>query len=179
MGGRCGTASQTRSAYDGGSGRLAAGKVWGFTPPYGYDYDKETESWVINEDEAQWARRVWQWFGEDVSIRQIRQRLIAAGVKQKGKKPRRHVWSFSSIRKILDRDEYYTEDVIVKWDGMDYKIAVPPIIDRAIYQAVKDRLARYKSYPAGNKKQYFLAAGLVYCQLAASYGACRLQERNG
>lgn len=162
------------------AGRLAAGKAWGFTPPYGYDYDKATESWVINEDEAQWARRVWQWFGEDVSIRQIRQRLITAGVKQKGKKPRRHVWSFSSIRKILDRDEYYTEEVIVKWDGIEYKIAVPPVIDRAIYQAVKDRLARYKSYPAGNKKQYFLAAGLVYCQACGLRMALVVyKKRNG
>ena len=52
----------------------------------------------------------------------------------------------------------------MKWDGVEYKIAVPKIIDQVTYQAVKDRLARYKAYPAGNYKQYALAAGLVYCQ---------------
>jgi hypothetical protein len=40
---------------------------------------------------------------------------------------------------------------------------VPKIIDQATYQAVKDRRARYKAYPAGNFKQYALAGGLVYC----------------
>jgi hypothetical protein len=45
----------------------------------------------------------------------------------------------------------------------DYTIAVPKIIDQITYQAVKDRPARYKAYPAGNYREYALAGGLVYC----------------
>ncbi len=145
------------------AGRLAAGKVWGFQPPYGYDYNKAAGSWVINEAEAQWVRQVWQWFGTGESWKEIRQRLIAAAVPQKGKNSRQRVWNFSSIYGILTREEYYTGELIVKWDGVEYKIAVPTIIDQATYQAVRDRQARYKAYPAGNYKQYALAAGQVYC----------------
>lgn len=145
------------------AGRLAAGKVWGFQPPYGYDYDKKSGSWVINETEKQWVQRVWQWFGAGESWKEIRQRLIAAGVEQKGKNQRKRVWNYSSISGILAREEYYTGKYTVRWDGVDYTIAVPKLIDQATYQAVKDRRARYKAYPAGNFKQYALAGGLVYC----------------
>lgn len=145
------------------AGRLEAGKVWGNQPPYGYDYDKQTGSWVVNITEKQWVRKVWLWFGAGESWQEIRQRLITAGVKQKGKKDRKRVWNYTSISGILAREEYYTGKYTVKWDGVDYTITVPEIIDQATYQAVKDRRARYKAYPAGNYKQYALAGGLVHC----------------
>jgi DNA invertase Pin-like site-specific DNA recombinase len=147
------------------AGRLAAGKVWGFSASYGYDYDKKSGGWVINESEKSLVQQVWQWYSSGESLKQIRQRLITGGVKQKGKSSRRYVWGLSSIRDILKQDLYYTGELLITWDGIDYKVPVPSIIDQATYQAVKDRFARYKAYPAGNYKQYALAAGQVYCQV--------------
>jgi len=41
------------------------------------------------------VQQVWQWYGSGESLKQIRQRLITGGVKQKGKSSRRqHVWSY-------------------------------------------------------------------------------------
>ena len=162
------------------AGRLAAGKVWGANPPYGYDYDKEAGRWLLNEYEAGWVRLVWQWFGEGVSVGQIQERLIAAGVPQKGVSRRKHVWSFDCIRNMFRRDEYYTGQLLMTWDEVEYKITVPTIIDRASYQAVKDRLASYKAYPAGNYKQYALAAGKVFCKACGeSMRVARHQGRKG
>ncbi len=146
------------------AGRLAAGKVWGFSPPYGYDYDKASGKWIMNDDEAQYVRLVWQWFGAGVSVNEIQRRLITAGARQKGKTPRkRRAWGLSVIRNFFQHDEYFTGEVVTQWDGKEYRIAVPQIIDQAVYQAVKNRLSRYKAYPSGNYRQYSIAAGLVYC----------------
>lgn len=147
------------------AGRLAEGKAWGFNPPYGYDYDRESGRWVLNEYEAQWVRLAWQWFGSGITVKEIQARLITAGVPQKGNSRRKYVWSHECIRNMFKRDEYYTGQVAVHWDDMDYTLAVPVIIDQAIYQAVKDRLARYKAYPAGNYRQYSIAAGHVRCKV--------------
>lgn len=161
-------------------GRLAAGKIWGPNPPYGYDYDKETGRWVMNETEAQWVRLVWKWYGSGVSLREIQRRLIAGGVKQKGSRKAKHVWGASSIRNMFSRDEYYTGKVTTRWDGTDYTIEVPAIIDQPTYEAVKDRLARYQAYPAGNYKQYSIAAGQVFCQACGVHmGVVRTQARKG
>lgn len=150
--------------FMGVAGRLEKGKVWGPNAPYGYDYDPDSGRWVLNETEALWVRRVWQWFGAGVTAHEIRRRLIAAGVPQKGTAPRKHTWSLSCIRKIFTRDDYYTGKVITHFDGETYETTVPAIIDQATYQAVKDRLAHYKAYPAGNYKQYALAAGQIFCK---------------
>lgn len=162
------------------AGRLAAGKIWGSNTPYGYDYDKAGGRWVINESEAEWVRRVWQWFGSGVSMREIQSRLITGGVKQKGVSWRKHVWSYECIRNICKRDEYYTGQLCMKWDDVEYHLIVPVIIDQATYQAAKDRQARYKAYPAGNYKHYALAGGKLHCVACADrMHTVRHQGRKG
>ena len=160
------------------AGRLAAGKIWGANTPYGYDYDKVAGRWVVNEAEAEWVRLAWKWFGSGMPVSQIQERLITGGVQQKGSRPRKHVWSFDCVRNIFRRDEYYTGQLIMEWDDTEYHLVVPMIIDQATYQAAKDRLARYKGYPAGNSKQYALAAGKVYCEACGErMGTVRVQGR--
>ena len=144
--------------------RLMAGKVWYSNPPYGYDYDKQAGQLAVNESEAYWVRLIWQWYAEGASVKTIQKRLITAGAQQKGVTSRKYVWSLDSIRRILNRDGYYTGQTIIRRDGTEYFLSMPPVIDEGIYQAVKDRLARYKAYPSGNYQQYALAAGKVFCQ---------------
>jgi site-specific DNA recombinase len=153
------------------AGRLASGKasLLCSSPPYGYDYDKKNSALVINENEAAWVLQIWRWFGEGVAAYEIRRRLISEGVPQKGKKPRRYSWHVGCVKSILNRDSYYTGSHTLKWDGQNYQISIPPILDEVTYQMVKVRKASWKAYPAGNYKQYALAAGVVYC------AACRVR----
>ena len=143
------------------AGRLRKGGVWLSNPPYGYDYTEG--ELLVNDEEAEWVRLIWRWFGDGDTIPEIRQRLITGGAKQKGTAPRKYVWSPYVIRQALKHDYYHTGLFLVKWDNKKYEVPIPTIIDNATYQGVKKRLARWKQYPAGNYGNYALAAGSIYC----------------
>ena len=60
--------------------RHKAGKITLCNPPYGYTY--ADGNLYVHEIEAVWVRQIWQWFGEGVGRKGIRQRLIAARAPQ-------------------------------------------------------------------------------------------------
>jgi len=62
------------------AGRLRKGGVWLSNPPYGYDYTEG--ELLVNDEEAEWVRLIWRWFGDGDTIPEIRQRLITGGAKQ-------------------------------------------------------------------------------------------------
>ena len=158
-------------------GRLAQGKIAGGSSavPYGYNYDAEQGTYVVNEDEAEWVQQIWRWYAEGTTISEIRRRLILAGVPQKGtKKPRKYEWCDNVIRRIVRREDYYTGVFISRWAGQVFEISIPTIIEAELYHAVKERQAQWKAHPAGKSRQvndsgqpvhpvYALAPGVVYC----------------
>ncbi len=165
-------------------GRLGQGKLVGGSgsPPYGYDYHQESGTYIINEIEADWVRKIFKWYIEDVSAKEIRRRLIAAGVPQKKNCVRRYIWHTAVIRQILKREYYVTGIFISKWAGQVFEVMIPPILDAETYQAALDRKARWKAHPAGKFRQtdqngqfvhpiYTLAAGVLYC------AACKVKMR--
>jgi site-specific DNA recombinase len=120
--------------------RLMAGKVWYSNPPYGYDYDKLAGQLVVNESEAHWVRLIWQWYAEGASVKTIQKRLITAGAQQKGVTSRKYVWSLDSIRRILNRDGYYTGQTIIRRDGTEYFLCnAPQILDSVVKQLYGSR----------------------------------------
>lgn len=143
------------------AGRFEQGKAWPAILPYGLQIVKDR--YAVNEAEAECVRLVWQWFGDGVSLNDIRQRLITSGAKQRGK-PSKYVWSFRVIRAILSHNYYHTGDLPIDWNGKTYTVPVPVIVDAETAAKVKARFARYKAYPAGNLRAGTLTAGLVYCQ---------------
>ncbi len=146
--------------YMGVIGRLKEKKLWCSRPVYGYDYINGY--FVINQEEAGWVYKICQWFGEGVTIAEIRRRLINGAALQKGR-PVKYLWSPMTIRSILKRDDYGTGIFTVKWDDVIYEINVPVILPEAIYRSVKNRFAVWKAYPAGNYINHTLTGGLVRC----------------
>jgi len=78
--------------------RLRAGKA--NTGQDRYGYRRNGEKIEIVEDEAHWVRQLFRWYNERVPINEIRRRLIAAKVPQKGASPRPKIqWSRPVIQR--------------------------------------------------------------------------------
>jgi site-specific DNA recombinase len=147
-------------------GRLANGKDWNSSPPYGYF--REDGIYRVNETEAEWVQKIWTWFGNGDTAKAIRMRLIEACVPQRSwvKFP----WTIARIYQLIKRDFYHSGIITRKWgndvntgEPVIYELQLPALIDDQTYQKVKNRLADWKKYPIGNLKEKALAAGLVYC----------------
>lgn len=140
--------------------RLAAGKPWNSTAPFGYR--RVNDRYQIQPDEAACIRRIWRWYADGVSVREIRQRLIAAGASQ-GDRSRKEVWGLPRIRKLLRYETYHTGIQKVTLGMEVYELDLEPIIDERTAQNVAERRAKHKVYPTHDLKCDYLARGLVYC----------------
>ena len=149
--------------------RLRAGKANTGQDRFGYERDGDVIRLV--EEEAYWVRKIFEWYIDKVPIMEIRERLIAAGVEQKGSSRRRKVkWSRNVIQGILQSaDVYYTGVKTHTRDGEEFEIPVPPIIDGATYRAFKKRREANKTYPARNVKHDYLIGGMLYCKCPRSW----------
>lgn len=141
------------------AGRLKCGKAWKSMTPYGYA--SVDGHYVIDEAEAKWVRKIWQWFGDGVTTSEIRRRLISGGAKQRGRG--KSPWAISLLRKIVHHDYYTTGAFTVTLGGEQFTLAVPPIVDAETAARVRARIERWKAYPSGNLKTDALVAGVVYC----------------
>lgn len=151
--------------------RLRAGKA--NTGQDRYGYRREGEDIVIVDEEAQWVQQIFAWYLQRVSMKEIRERLIAAGAPQKGSSvPRKINWAISSIQSILgSAKEYATGVKTYSRAGETFIIPVEPIISEETYrQYLKVREAN-KSYPARNVKRDYLVAGLIYCPCGSRWGS--------
>ena len=140
--------------------RLKSGKALNNIPPYGYK--KVDGRYVVNPDEAQWVKSIWQWYAEGVPTREIQRRLVSAGARQRSG---RHLWATPNIRGLLRTDFYHTGKQVITWDGQPYELDIPILVDQENAERVAQRQATFKDYPAGNLKQRTLAAGRVYCKV--------------
>jgi len=141
--------------------RFESGKVWNVSPPYGYM--RSGDFFVVNDREAQWVKKIWEWYGDWEKVSEIRRRLIASGAKQK-RDNTKHTWGINAIRAILLYEPHYLGTYKITWDGATYEIPIVPIIDAETARRVSERRATCKTYPAGNLKEFALAAGVVYCK---------------
>lgn len=144
------------------AGKLAKeGGNWLSVPPYGYNRTSKGEI-VIDEVEAPWVRRMWEWYAAGLPGREIRRRLIEGGAPQR--KASKYSWSLANIYQYLRYEPYHTGIVITNWDGEQFPSEIPPIVDQNTAQAASKRRAAFKRHPSGNLKAHALASGLVYCQ---------------
>jgi site-specific DNA recombinase len=151
--------------------RLRAGKA--NTGQDRFGYQRNGEMIEIVEDEARWVRIIFEWYLEGVSILEIRQRLIDAGVQQKGSStPRKIPWSRAVIQGILEGAKDYAYGIkIQRRDGEEFEIPIPPILDPGIYQRFIQMREANKTYPAHNLKHDYLLGGLLYCGCNRKWGA--------
>jgi hypothetical protein len=74
-------------------------------PPFGYAKDDEG-NYILNEEEAKWVMRLFEWYAIEVSIREIRKRFIHGGVKQRTRTE--STSGMTILRRVLKADYYWT-----------------------------------------------------------------------
>jgi DNA invertase Pin-like site-specific DNA recombinase len=147
-------------------GRLKDKKLLGYTGILGYDV--EDGQAVINDQEAETVQFIFNqvaWGDSDypggVPIKEVRQRLIERGYKQKTSRAKTP-WARQIIYTIL-RCETYLGERTYRLNGDTYRVPVWPIIDRETFDKANERIQKRKRYPVRNAKELgFLLVGKVY-----------------
>lgn len=119
-------------------------------PYYGYDRDKN-KNLVINEQEAETVRRIFEWYEQGWSIVRIKRELEASRIPSPRGKRR---WAFSTIREILSNEKYAGASVYGKTVASEYPATKrvrneadkavksenhhPPIIDKDCFNQVQE-----------------------------------------
>ncbi|MED0676520.1 recombinase family protein [Aneurinibacillus thermoaerophilus] len=164
--------------------------------PYGYDWLES--KLVINEQEAEFVRKIYRWYVFDnLTLREIGEKLYKMGAIPKRKESPN--WSASSIRRILTSEIYigkfyYNRRKTKKVRGertetgkpkktYEYRdesdwicIEVPAIIDPSLFdmaQVQKDKNTR----KAGNVKYQYLLKGLIKCSCGRTWEATAYSGR--
>lgn len=151
--------------------RLRAGKA--NTGQDRYGYRRDGEEIVVVEEEAEWVRRIFDWYVDRVPILEIRRRLIAADAPQKGSsRPRKVEWAITSIQGVLKSAYEYAYGVKIQTRaGEAFTIPVEPLITEEVYRRYVAVREANKSYPARNVKHDYLIGGLLYCSCGRRWGS--------
>jgi site-specific DNA recombinase len=168
------------------------GELLGYNAPYGYSYipksGTENGYFVINEEEAEVVRKIFNWIGnESYTIRRVIKKLYEEEIPpQKGKK---EYWVKSVIDRLVRNRTYIgehhynkTEAVIPKKTLTDNKYKkvkrcsrkmkpkeewieckVPAIIDEALFNKVQTQLEENSKFANRNKRHDYLLNGLIKC----------------
>ena len=154
-----------------GASRLEQGKPIGGYVRYGYDYDRETDSWSINEEEAKWVRQIFEWYVSGVGVREIRRRLITAGAKQK-KGYRKRPWHESLITAIL-RNSCYFGKILTKWNGQTYATPCPPLVSQRTWQRAQNIMDKNNEWRNRHGALEYLLSGLLKCGSCGNFWHAR------
>ncbi|HWR43261.1 recombinase family protein [Sporomusa sp.] len=156
-----------------------SGKIVHNARPYGYNFDKDTSMYVINEDESKVVRMIYAMCIEQgMGARTITLELARMGVKgRKDGKP----LSINCVERILTRDMYYGQHYLfrqsVSKTGQNTReitdnpreewipIAVPAIVDYETYQKAQEQRQKNKRYAKRNTTHNYLLQGILYCSL--------------
>jgi site-specific DNA recombinase len=150
----------------------------GGLPPLGYDVDKTTKKYIINEAEAETVRKIYDMylggFGYDRIITQLNE---DGRVTKKGR-----TFGKNSLHDILVNEKYAgvyvfnrstskgangmrnthtskSEDEIIRIPG-----GVPQIIDQEIFYKVQEKMCKNRHQPGAYKaKEVYLLSGLIMC----------------
>ncbi|SMO63743.1 recombinase family protein [Melghirimyces algeriensis] len=154
---------------------------------YGYDYDKEKESFVIHDQEAEVVRLIFTLFTQPNNrvkgINGIAHYLTEQGIPTKRGA---NVWHRQVVRQILMNRAYIGEFYQNKWntEGMLgnkfkpseervqmrmrpkeewIKIPCPPIVDEAVFYHAQSLLKESRRRWAKKGKREYLLSGLIRC----------------
>lgn len=160
--------------------RMAEGALVSIPRTYGYTYDKAARDLRVDEEEAQWVRRIFAWYvggdetGERLGSLQIARKLAALGAPTaSGGK-----WHRSQVVRILHNEMYAGVFHQNRWDtangrsahhrekprGEWVAVPVPAVVDRGIWEAAQRQME--ENTTLGNRrraKNEYLLRGLVHC----------------
>ena len=140
-------------------GRAKAGKsmMWAKTS-YGYDYNKETGSMMINEYEALAVKEIFTSYLAGMSITKLRDKINE-------EYPKQPAWSYRTIRGILANPVYCG---LNKYKGQTFQGTHKPIISIVDFEQTQRELAKRQqtakelSNPRPFQAKYMLS-GLAQC----------------
>lgn len=180
--------------------KVRNGNLLGYNPAYGYDYvpvkgkglNKKNGYFVINKQEAEVVRMIFDWVGnEGVSLKEVIRRLYNLGIPPK--KQRRPNWTKGPVSRLLINETYigkhyyYKKEAIVPKNPMGssarkYKqkhtnktsrkardrsewlmVKAPRIIDDELFERAQQQLKLSSKYNPRNKVHPYLLSGLIYC----------------
>lgn len=164
--------------------KVLAGKIPLNSHIYGYTYDKDKGTYLINDDEAEVVRNIYKWllYGDDnngpMGGIKIAQKLAASGINP----PRRtdNSWAKATVYKILKNMAYtgtayfYKEkkrkigphkvEVTKRPETEWLAVPIPSIIDQKIYDSAQRKLRKNSINSRRNTKRKYLLHSLVFCE---------------
>jgi hypothetical protein len=151
--------------------RLKAGKANAGQDRYGYI--RIGDKIHLVEEEADWFRKIFEWYNEGVLLSQIRERLISGKAPQKGSSTPRHIqWARSSIQGILESAKEYAYGYKEQSrDGETYRISVEPIIDVPTYELFKTQREKNKTSSPQQIRHDYLLSGHLKCSCNLTWQA--------
>jgi site-specific DNA recombinase len=158
-------------------GKAAKGLVISNAKPFGYHFDADKSTYVINESEAEIVRMIFDFIiQEKLGTAKICKELNARGIPSPRSKKS---WITSSIHRILTNTIYkgiiYSMKYRYEKISLNKKkrtlrpesewipILVPAIIDETTWQSAQHQLQENKDFAKRNLKQDYLLNGLVTC----------------
>ena len=166
----------------------------GGIPPLGYDVDKETRKYVINEEEAMVVRYIFSSYADGIGYNQIIRYLNNNGFRSK----RGNIFGKNSIQGLLKNIRYtgvYTYNMTKDKDAVgnrnhrpkpkDEQIMIeggmPAIIDRETFERAQIQLRRNRQFAArGKSKTVYLLSDLIRCgECGGSMYANKSNDRYG
>jgi site-specific DNA recombinase len=166
----------------------------GGIPPLGYDLDKQTRKYVINEEEAEIVRYIFSKYAEGIGYGTIISELNGMGWHSK----RGNLFGKNSLHDLLRNPKYtgvYTFNLRLEKDvsgtrNPQFKPeeewiyvegGMPAIVDKEIFDKVQSRLA-YNKKNAGHfkSKKVYLLGGILKCGEcgASMWGNSRIDGRH-
>lgn len=173
-------------------GKASKGLVISNAKPFGYTFDIEKSTYIINEQEAEIIHMIFDFIvKEEMGTARICKELNARDIPSPRKKK---TWIVSSIHRILTNTLYKGTIYSMKYRyekiGLNQKkrslrpeaewipITVPAIIDEITWQAAQKQLQRNKDLAKRNLKRDYLLNGLIICAkcgraMVISHSGCR------
>jgi site-specific DNA recombinase len=140
--------------------------VGGYSKLYGYNYIKVTEKnggrRIINENEAQWVRQMFNWLVNDgMPCRAIAVKLNSLQIPTKYN----NYWSRKVVHQILSNPAYMGV-TIYNNQGTPIELpnVTPPIIDKALFELAQRQLRLNFEKAKRNMRRQYLLHGHIRCR---------------
>lgn len=159
----------------------------GGTYPFGYTGSKidGIKKLVIEPNESEWIRKIFEWYNNGITINEIRKRLDKNGIK-----PRRgEFWNTGTILSMLKNDLYLGTDEMIDNISKPLNPVILQskeenlrIIDDEIYNSVQIKIEqslKKRNQLTKVKHNDILLRGLIYCGSCGEIYGCRIKiEKN-
>jgi len=178
-----------RRFHNGKIQKAKRGELVGYSPPYGYEYDKLNKTLSVYEPEAAVVRQMFNWVGvEGISLNAAIHRLHDLGIAPKRSKS--EYWTKGPVRRLLCNETYIgkhyynkSKAVMPKYRLNDNKYRkqqktgreqrdrsewiahdVTPLVSENIFLKVQDQLDRNIKFRNTNRRYEYLLTGLIFCK---------------